>query len=96
MLAEKFVTYTDSQGHLTGLPTLTPNEKDEVILLREQPAPFPVRNRPSPKLRGSATWIGDPTAPLYSEEELDEIDAELEQEGQTLFAAQEQPGHGHP
>jgi len=72
MLAEKIVAYTDAQGHLTGLPTLQPNEKVEVILLR-QDVPTTARSRNPPEnLRGSVLVAKgvDLTAPLYSDQEL--------------------------
>jgi hypothetical protein len=55
MFAEKFVTYTDSQGRLTGLPTLKPNEKVEIILLRQEASPVRKPRKPPESLRGSAT-----------------------------------------
>ena len=95
MLAERFVLRTDREGRLTGLPVLPPNEEVEVIVLRKEPAPSSRPAQPSLKLRGSATWIGDPTAPVYDDVEWNGIEAEMEQEWRDLYVSREQDGDGH-
>lgn len=69
MFAEKLVTYTDAQGHLTGLPTLKPNEKVEIILLRQDVQTATRPRKPPENLRGSVVVAEgfDLTAPLYSD-----------------------------
>jgi len=72
MLAEKFVTYTDSQGHLTGLPTLKPNEKVEVILLRQEAPPVRKPRKPPAELAWQGAQLhGDDIGPIIPESEWD-------------------------
>ncbi|CAG0975918.1 hypothetical protein ANRL3_01805 [Anaerolineae bacterium] len=50
MLAERFVTRTDREGRLTGLPVFPANEEVEVIVLRDIPnpsKPHPYRLKPA-------------------------------------------------
>lgn len=95
MFAERFILRTDREGRLTGLPPLPPNEEVEVIVLRQEPMPSSRPTQPSPKLRGSATWIGDPAAPVYDEMEWEGIEAEMDQEWRELYASGEADGNGH-
>lgn len=95
MLAERFVLRTDREGRLPGLPPLPPDEEVEVIVLRKEPTPSSRPAQPPPKLRGSATWIGDPMAPVYDEVELIEIEAEMEKEWRELYINRESDGDGH-
>ena len=83
MLAERFIVRTDRDGRLTGLPVFPPNEEIEVILLRKEMAQT---SHPAQKLRGSATWLGNDTSPVYGEAALDEIETEMEKEWQELYA----------
>ncbi|MCX7111183.1 MAG: hypothetical protein NTX45_13860 [Proteobacteria bacterium] len=96
MLAERFVLRTDREGRLAGLPVFPPNEEVEIIVLRKEPALSSRPAQPSQKLRGSATWIGDTTAPVYDEAELDGIEAEMEQEWRELYISQKRDSDGHP
>lgn len=43
MLAERFVTRTDQQGRLLGLPTFPANEEVEVIVLRQEKPAAPTQ-----------------------------------------------------
>ncbi len=56
MLAERFIPRADREGRLTNLPAFPPGEELEIIVLRRKPAP---PSGPSPKLRGSAHWVGN-------------------------------------
>jgi hypothetical protein len=89
MLAEKLFLTADQDGRLSGLPILTPYEKVEVVVLRPEPGTHPRRRQPSPVLRGSVEINGDLSASVFSEQELDEMDAELEKEWRELYCAQE-------
>lgn len=74
MLAEKFVLHTDSQGRLTGLPTLAPNEEVEVILLRKERSAPLLHHKPSPKLAyQGAQLLGDDIAPAIAIEEWGDL-----------------------
>ena len=77
MLAEKFVTYTDAQGHLIGLPTLKPNEKVEIILLRQESPPIKTPRQPPESLRGSVRIAEgfDLAKPVFSADEWAEVEA---------------------
>ena len=77
MLAEKFVTYKDAQGHLTGLPTLKPNEKVEIILLRQESTPIKRPRKPPESLRGSVKIAEgfDLAEPVFSADEWAEVEA---------------------
>ena len=79
MLAEKFVAYTDSKGHLTGLPTLKPHEKVEIILLRQESPPTKLKKprKPPESLKGSVTLAEgfDMTESTFSEDEWAEVEA---------------------
>jgi hypothetical protein len=85
MLAERFIVRTDRDGRLSGLPFFPPNEEIEVILLRKETVKSPLPKQISQKLRGSATWRGNDTSPVYEAAELDEIEAEMEKEWRELY-----------
>ncbi len=89
MLAEKLYLVADQNGRLSGLPILSPYEKVEVVVLRPEPSTQPKRRQPSPVLRGSVVIDSDLLASSFSEQELDEMDAELEQEWRELYCVRE-------
>ena len=78
MLAERFLTRTDREGRLAGLSALPPDEG------KSRPSCC-AKNLHYQKLRGSATWIGDPAAPVYDPAEWNGIEAEMEQEWPELL-----------
>jgi hypothetical protein len=68
MFAEKLVVRTDSQGKLTGLPVLSPNEEVEVILLRKEPVPRKNHCTPPPELAWQGAQLhGDDIGPVIPE-----------------------------
>lgn len=74
MLAEKFIVHTDSQGRLTGMPDLAPNEEVEVIVLRKGPRASCPKHKPSPKLAyQGAKLLGDDLAPAIALEKWGDL-----------------------
>jgi hypothetical protein len=57
MLAERFVTRTDQQGRLLGLPTFPANEEVEVIVLRQEKPAAPAQQALEQAYREAATEI---------------------------------------
>jgi hypothetical protein len=65
MFAEKLMLRTDSQGNITGLPMLPPNEEIEVILLRKEHGNRQVRRTPPVELAWQGAQLhGDDIGPI--------------------------------
>ena len=69
MLAEKLTLRTDSQGNITGLPVLPPNEEVEVILLfRKEHGRRQARRTPPAELAWQGAQLhGDDIGPIIPE-----------------------------
>ena len=68
MFAEKLMLRTDSQGNITGLPVLPPNEEVEVILLRKEHGRRQVRRMPPAELAWQGAQLhGDDIGPIISD-----------------------------
>ena len=72
MLAEKLTLRTDSQGNITGLPVLSPDEEVEVILLRKEHSRRPARRMPPAELAWQGAELhGDDIGPIISDWDYD-------------------------
>ncbi len=72
MFAEKFMVRTDSQGNITGLPILPPNEEIEVILLRKEQGKRQFRRTPPVELAWQGAQLhGDDIGPIISDWDYD-------------------------
>jgi len=68
MFAEKLILRTDSQGKLTGLPVLPPDEEVEVILLLKEHSRRKVRRLPPAELAWQGAQLhGDDIGPAIPE-----------------------------
>jgi hypothetical protein len=79
MFAEKLLLHADSQGKLTGLPILSPNEEVEVILLRKEHNPRRTRRMPPPELAWQGAQLhGDDIGPIIPESDWNMLSDEME------------------
>lgn len=79
MLAEKLILRTDSQGNLTGLPVLPPDEEIEVILLLKEHGHRKVRRLPPAELAWQGAELhGDDIGPAIPESDWNMLADETE------------------
>jgi hypothetical protein len=79
MFAEKLTLRTDSQGKLTGLPMLPPDEEIEVILLRKEHSLRQTRRMPPAELAWQGAQLhGDDIGPIIPDSDWNMLAEDIE------------------